>query len=92
MPKYALILCMINKSAKKLADYLIMSLLDISAKHITFKVQRMSDYRRGSGVWKNPPIIGLEPFDTLAKMSTRRAHFDHVGTVRGQGAALTSQL
>ena len=42
----------------------------------------MSDYRRGSGVWKIPPIIGLEPFGTLAKFSKRGARFDHVGQGR----------
>ena len=45
----------------------------------------MSDYRRGSGVWKIPLIIGhadnqiLELFDTRAKCSKRGARFDHVG-------------
>ena len=45
----------------------------------------MSDYRRGSVVSKISPIIGLEPFDSRVKFSTRHARFDYVGQGPSKG-------
>ena len=45
---------------------------------IQWFVQKMFFYRRGSGVWKIPPIIGHAD-NRIRTFSKRDARFDHVG-------------
>ncbi len=45
---------------------------------LEIQIQTLSDYRRGSGVWKIPPIIGHAD-NRIRTFSKRGARFDHVG-------------